>query len=444
MKDNTKGFSNQKLLPKIRNKIFSDLPQTHTLNRRNTVASNQISKKIAIIKYSNNTNNNNQIKKRKNSKKTNNSFRVLNSAFSSKQCCSSDKKFSKKNSDKKRINRPLTRIFDQKVQNKKIENDKVDFVNNAILTTNCTDIPEEKNSNNNKNVISINTKEINFNKNLNEVIIPPNIMKYKKTIIIDNEGNNNLNLNFKNKLSKTKFINEILKIKSKDNLLDNNFNKSDITSLFDDSRNQYLYNDFNINFNKNLNNEQKGIKEYEIIFKLLNTNIEQFKKMFEENEKNNSSFTRRKYKSKTNYKISKNNLKLKFNEKLINNLNQNNSISNYSKDKFGFIDNESNNKTSVDVNNVEINQKESLHYSFVDSVNDDVIQALVNQSKMNESETFNELEENIEENKIEIEKKELLKSRIINPHFMSDNYKYNMGPNINNYKINDDNKCVIF
>ena len=151
MKDNTKGFSNQKLLPKIRNKIFSDLPQTHTLNRRNTVASNQISKKIAIIKYSNNTNNNNQIKKRKNSKKTNNSFRVLNSAFSSKQCCSSDKKFSKKNSDKKRINRPLTRIFDQKVQNKKVENEKVDFVNNAILTTNCTDIPEEKNSNNNKN-----------------------------------------------------------------------------------------------------------------------------------------------------------------------------------------------------------------------------------------------------------------------------------------------------
>ena len=444
MKNNSKASSNHKILPKIRNKLFSDLPKTHTLNRRNTVTSDPISKKTTIKC----TNNNNQIKKRSDSKKMNDSFRVLNSASSSNQRCSSDQKFTNKFKDKKRINRPITKLFDQKIQNKKIEfnkNDKGDLITNAILTTNCTDITEEKKSNN-KKFISINTKDINFNNNLNEIIIPYNVMrKYKRTIIIDNEGNNNLNLNFKNRLNKKKLINEILKIKSKDNLLDNNFNESEITSLFDDTRNQCLYSDVNRKSKRNLTDKQKGINEYEMIFKLLNTNIEQFKKMFDKIDENNDNFSRRKFKSKTNYDVSKNHLKLKLNEKLINSLNKNNSICNYSKDKFGFIDNESNNKTNVDMNNFIINKKESVHYSFVDSFNDDVIQALVNQSKMNENEIFDELEENIEENKIEIEKKELLKLRIINPHFISGNIKYNSDKNIKTKKkTNNDDICVTF
>ena len=64
---------------------------------------------------------------------------------------------------------------------------------------------------------------------------------------------------------------------------------------------------------------------------------------------------------------------------------------------------------------------------------------------MNENEIFDELEENIEENKIEIEKKELLKLRIINPHFISGNIKYNSDKNIKTKKkTNNDDICVTF
>ena len=441
MKDNEKDSSNHKILPKVRKKMFSDLPKNHTLNRRNTITSNPISKKTTY-KY---TNNNNLMKNRNDRKKINNSFRVLDPAYSSNQCFSSDKKFTKKFKDKKRITRPSKKSIGPKIRNNKNEtdkNDKKDLVTNVILTTNYSDIPEEKDTNNKKN-ISINTKEI---ENLNEIIIPSNIMKYKKTIIIDNEGNNNLNLDFKNKLNKKKFINEILKIKSKDNLLDNNFNASEITSLFDETSNQCLFGDLNKNNNnnKNLIDEQKGANEHNTIFKLLNTNIEQFKKMLNKYDEDSKNITRRKFKSKTNYNISNNNLKLKFNEKLIYSLNENNSIY-YSKDKSEFIDKESNNRTSVDINNYTTNEKESLHYSFVDSCNDDIIQVLMDQPKTNENEIFNEFEENIEENKIEIEKKELLKARIINPHFIIDNKRRNSDVNINIIKKSDvDNKCFIF
>ena len=144
----------------------------------------------------------------------------------------------------------------------------------------------------NFNKININIPELNkdiFNKNF-----------LKETIIIDNEGNNNLNIyiNPKNKINYKNIINKrkLIKFNEKNeinNLMTNNEN-NDLNSLFENSTNSINYNNNVLNIinkenNKNDNfgnitEEEKRLKEYNTIINLLNTNIEQFKKMFNNNK----------------------------------------------------------------------------------------------------------------------------------------------------------------
>ena len=191
--------------------------------------------------------------------------------------------------------------------NNKNNNNKL-FTSNLFLT-NDTDTPipdeEKKNlkkikfvNNNEDNPINLQEKEPTFKKNT-----------FKKTIIIDTEGNNNLHMNIKKGENDYK---KILNTKINKSIFSNSINaNTESNSLFtNDSKNEFskfnlINNNINancINPNNNIikekdikkniigdsidkekNEEEKRIKEYTKIFNLLNTNIEQFKKMFNSN-----------------------------------------------------------------------------------------------------------------------------------------------------------------
>ncbi len=153
----------------------------------------------------------------------------------------------------------------------------------------------------------------NFDKkNISQInnIFKKNILK--QTIIIDNEGNNNLNINaqyarqkdYKNILDNQKFEDFNEKIKNINSTIFSDNNETN--SLFENSCN-YILNKINKEKDPNLiisnkNEEEKRIKEYNKIFNLLNTNIEQFKKMFVNNQNNDMNKTKTE-KNKDNKKI---------------------------------------------------------------------------------------------------------------------------------------------
>ena len=159
------------------------------------------------------------------------------------------------------------------------------FSSNLILT-NDTDMPlgEEEKKISKKNKVELNLPELEniFKKK-----------KFKKTIIIDNEGNNNLNLDIKKGGNDYK---NILNKEENNTIISNSINtNTETNSLFTNGSKMEISNnninnileEYNIknnimndNANKEKKEEEKRIKEYTKIFNLLNTNIEQFKKMF--------------------------------------------------------------------------------------------------------------------------------------------------------------------
>lgn len=170
------------------------------------------------------------------------------------------------------------------------------FSSNNLFSTRDTDSISKENDQKFKNYYIKNYS--NFNKtNLTKGndIFKKNFLK--QTIIIDNEGNNNLNLNlnhigtkdYKNILNENKNKNEIFNDNIDSNNSINLFCNTDANSLFESSNytNNSLSKINKLNDMKQTdidkNEEEKRIKEYTKIFNLLNTNIEQFKKMFKSN-----------------------------------------------------------------------------------------------------------------------------------------------------------------
>ena len=170
------------------------------------------------------------------------------------------------------------------------------ITSNVFLTSsdsNCLSKDKKKN-----NLIK---HKSNFNKRINPKI--NNAFKknfLKKTIIIDNEGNNNLNLNLQ--YTKKNDYKNILGDKNLKYFNENNENCNstifseniESNSLFESSVNSNSNILNKINNHKDLkqgiiekNGEEKRIKEYNKIFNLLNTNIEQFKRMFSNNANTN-------------------------------------------------------------------------------------------------------------------------------------------------------------
>lgn len=160
----------------------------------------------------------------------------------------------------------------------------------------------------------------NCDKDLHQ-LFKKNILK--QTIIIDDEGNNNLNLNLKN--IDTNDFRNLLNLNHNKNKNINNNNSNSISlnqntetnSLFESSHN---YNK-QININKendikqtilDKDKEEKRLKEYNRIFNLLNSNIEQLKKMFNSNNNNEINNENKEI-------ISKKTTNINFKNKFINN-----------------------------------------------------------------------------------------------------------------------------
>ena len=180
------------------------------------------------------------------------------------------------------INRPKINKLKQNVvyyntcgnnnsSNNNINNNKL-FASNLFLTNDTdTPIPDDEKKNLNKIKSNINNEE-------NLMNLPEIDPVFKKNIIIDTEGNNNLHMNIKKGENDYK---KILNTKNNKSIFFNSINaNTESNSLF---TNDSKYDNYINPNNKEKNEEEKRIKEYTKIFNLLNTNIEQFKKMFKSN-----------------------------------------------------------------------------------------------------------------------------------------------------------------
>ena len=207
------------------------------------------------------------------------------------------------------------------------------LLSSNLFLTNDTDIPitdEEKKTIKSKFYKNNNDGEIS---NLPELDTIFKKNKYKKTIIIDNEGNNNLHLNIKKGENDLKQIfnnnnsiflnsnvnsntetNSLFTNKSKMEISNNNIdNKNNIYIIKEDEIKKNIIDDTIIN---EKNEEEKRIKEYKKLFNLLNTNIEQFKKMFNSNNDNNNNDKVKNTKEKNIQNIKNKNLIKKNNPKI--------------------------------------------------------------------------------------------------------------------------------
>ena len=272
------------------------------------------SKNTALKKFSSSKQKLNPLKTQKN---------LIESKFTKKRNHNSIS--SKEDVSSKFLTRPKTTKLKSNLENyntygnKNTNNNKL-FTSNLFLT-NDTDIPiidEEKkikktkfSNNNEEKILNLPEVETIFKKN-----------NYKKTIIIDNEGNNNLHMNIKKgendfkKILNTKinnksiFGNSSINANTETNSLFTNDSKMEPSKLAFNNKiiNPNLINENEIkeniidnSINKEKNEEDKRIKEYNKIFNLLNSNIEQFKKMFSSNTyKNKVPNQKEKEKEKNN------------------------------------------------------------------------------------------------------------------------------------------------
>ena len=220
----------------------------------------------------------------------------------------------------------------------------------------------------------------------------------KQTIIIDDEGNNNLNLNLKN-IDKKDYRNLLnLNINKNENIINNNNSISlnlntETNSLFESSHN--FNNQININKENDIkqtimdkDKEEKRLKEYDRIFNLLNSNIEQLKKLFNSNNNNEIN-------NEDKEIINKKTININFKNKFINNYKEKDYQSNLKKNlsektlRSSINSFKNKNLFCVDINNNNPgnyngengNQIKNNNLSFLESSSDnDFYQSLINQT----------------------------------------------------------------
>ena len=314
---------------------------------------------------------------------------------------------------------------------------------NGALPTNYTDKEEEKK--NRQTVIcnnNINFKDEMKLRYLGNLFRTSNL---KKTIIIDSDGNNNLNLN------KNIFIEKSNENQNKDLNKKENLKKSKSTHKQIISDNIIMKNDINehtkIPNNKQLKNENDiRLIEYDFIFDLLNTNIEEMKNMFK-----NKSIKSKESSDNIFKKTPKKKIIQIFSEK----------------------DKEEINNIKPLLSQIEISQNNNDNNSFLEScIQDDFYQSLINKPQSNSYHSFemssvinnninsssnlntnnsNKTECELDDN-TQIEDK-VLKISEINPHFLVEKkYKKKSLENIGKSKNSKStknlsgitDKCLIF
>jgi hypothetical protein len=215
------------------------------------------------------------------------------------------------------------KLSPSKLRNK--QNNKLNLLSsntyktNKLLSSNYLFLTCEANSQSNlddKKITKKNKKLKNYS-NGGERINPNEISsmfkkdRFKKTIIIDDEGNNNLNLN----IDKDYDFKNILK-NDNNTIISNSFSgNTDTNSLFMSSNKSYIENYNSKIYNRkskendikqtiiDKNEEERRLLEYRKIFNLLNSNIEQFKKMFTNKESNDNNNSNNDKNNKKNKKI---------------------------------------------------------------------------------------------------------------------------------------------
>ena len=285
------------------------------------------------------------------------------------------------------------------------------FKSNKLLSSNHLFLTSEANSQANlddKKIIKKNKKLKNYS-NGGERISSKEISnafrkdRFKKTIIIDDEGNNNLNL----EIDKGDYDYKNILKNSNNTIISNSFSgNTETNSLFMSSNKSFIENYNNKNYNNrdskendikqtiiDKNEEERRLIEYTKIFNLLNSNIEQFKKMFINKDINDNNSNKNKNKNKKiviqNKKDSNNNRnnngnnslnKYKNNDKG-KNIKKNLSEKNLSsKNKYNKNNNPSlfSPKKNKNINN---NYDINNNYSFLESsIQDDFYQSLINQT----------------------------------------------------------------
>ena len=286
---------------KTKKKLNQKEKSNANLTSNSQKISKQKSKTLNDKKYSLSKPKLNSVKTSKNFTESKFHTKKNNNSISSKEEVNAKFPIKKTNKIKQNV------VYNNTCGNNNSNNNK--FFSSNLFLTNDTDIPiqDEEKKNLGKNQLGN-----NFNNNKDEILNLPELEnmfkknKFKKTIIIDNEGNNNLHLNikkgendYKNLLntnnSNSLFLSNSINSNTETNSLFTNASKMEASNI----NNNYIINENEIKNNimdetiKNEKNEEKKrIEEYTKIFNLLNTNIEQFKKMFNSNsnkENNNNN-----------------------------------------------------------------------------------------------------------------------------------------------------------
>ena len=325
-----------------------------------------------------------------------------------------------------------------KTNNKKNNNNNQNiYSSNFILPTNDTEIKEEE-----KIKKTFYETENSKNEEMNLYYLG-NLFRtsnLKRTIIIDGNGNNNLNMN-KNILNLDNKENNI----KRSSLPLKNYEPFSHKKL--ESENLCLINKFE---NKNKLIDEKDelrLKEYGIIFNLINDNIEEMKNMFKKNSQRENSKIEKKIEIKKEQNNIKNN-NIIFSEKEkeeINKIGKKNEISSYIIKGKSFLDSSfqddfyisfTNNQNNDNVNN---NNNYSFEFSSIvsnnNSINDKTRNIFNNNINEDLEKTECEIDNFDNENYIN-----QLKNNTFNPRFLlgKKDKKSNM------FSKNGKDKCIIY
>ena len=325
-----------------------------------------------------------------------------------------------------------------KTNNKKNNNNNQNiYSSNFILPTNDTEIKEEE-----KIKKTFYETENSKNEEMNLYYLG-NLFRtsnLKRTIIIDGNGNNNLNMN-KNILNLDNKENNI----KRSSLPLKNYEPFSHKKL--ESENLCLINKFE---NKNKLIDEKDelrLKEYGIIFNLINDNIEEMKNMFKKNSQRENSKIEKKIEIKKEQNNIKNN-NIIFSEKEkeeINKIGKKNEISSYIIKGKSFLDSSfqddfyisfTNNQNNDNVNN---NNNYSFEFSSIISNNNSI-------NDKTRNIFYNNINEDLEKTECEIDNFDnenyinKLKNNTFNPRFLLG--KKDKKANV--FSKNGKDKCIIY
>ena len=349
--------------------------------------------------------------------------------------------------EKKNVYKILTKDYIQKKtkknikhNNKILSNNQNLMTSNYVLSTNCSDKEVEK-----KRILSNNIIEEKNLRYLGNLFRKSNL---KKTIIIDNEGNNNLNLNKnifldhrEHKINFQKIKNKIIcyRYDNKNLVKKDKYKKTCHNKVISENiiPSSMKLKDINL-----INKNDKKLNKYGIIFNLFNNNIEEMKENFKKSP----------LRKKENDNIFNENINFKneqiFSEKdkeEINNIkpfndnekkdDENSFFENCIQDDFykNFIDNQ---RPQINISNC------SFDFSSLNSEKSSSIIINTNSDK-----TICEIDENINSHN-----NNFIHNFNINPHTLISKknekkiikkYKYG-SKSTSNINVSNDNKCTVF